>query len=86
MSHGFITFYYCTESKWDETALNEWRMPFMASYFEAAKDIAKELDEVDGEVKERRQFWLKHQDHEKPVLMETEVEIVTEYYARSARE
>jgi len=81
MAHGLKTFYVCTESKWDESATFEWREVYMATYIEAAQRIAKHFDANDDEVKERRAFWMRQEDHEKPLLMHTFSEIVAEYHA-----
>ena len=81
MGHGLKTFYVCTESKWDEAATFEWREVYMAGYIEAAQRIAKHLDSQDDEVKERRAFWMRQEDHEKPMLIHTFSEMVVEYYA-----
>jgi hypothetical protein len=51
------------------------------SHIEAAQRIAKHLDAQDDEVKERRAFWMRQEDHERPLLMHTFSEIVVEYYA-----
>ena len=85
MSQGIKTFYVCTESKWDETATFEWREVWQAGYVEAAQRIAKYLDSQDGDVQERRQFWLKQEDHEKPMLMNNFSEMVVEYYAEISK-
>ena len=81
MSCGVKTFYYCTEYKWDMDCLGAWNIRWEASYIDAAKEIAKELDDLDGAVKERRQFWLKQDDHETPILMHTLAEIQVNYEA-----
>lgn len=81
MSQGIKVFYYCTEHKWDMDCLGEWRIRWEASYVDAAKEIAKELDDQDGEPQERRQFWLKQDDHDTPMLMDVFIELKVEYYA-----
>lgn len=80
MSQGFQIFYYCTEHKWDTDCLEEWRIRWDASYVDAAKEIAKELDDQDGELKERRQFWLKQDDHDTPMLVDVYSELKVEYF------
>ena len=86
MSHGLKTFYVCTELEWDKSTTFEWREVYMASYIEAAQRIAKYLDAQDDEVQERRRFWLLQDDHDSPLLMYTEAELVVEYYAHIAKE
>lgn len=81
MRQGIVTFFVCTESKWDETATFEWREVWQSGYIETAERVAKYLDSLDGDVQERRQFWLKHEHHDKPILMNTFSELVVEYYA-----
>lgn len=81
MSQGFKIFYYCTEHEWDTDCLSEWRIRWKASYVDAAKEIAKELDDQDGEPKERRQFWLKRDDHDIPLLMDVFTDLTVDYYA-----
>jgi hypothetical protein len=81
MSRGVKAFYYCLESKWDMDCMGQWNIRWDASYIDAAKEIAKELDDQDGEPQERRQFWLKQDDHDTPMLMDIYTELNVEYYA-----
>jgi len=81
MSHGNKLWYYCMEHKWDMDCLGSFTTPFMTGYIECAEMIAKELDDQDGEPQERRQFWLKQDDHDTPMLMDVFTELKVEYYA-----
>ena len=81
MGHGNKSFFVCTEKEWDRNATFEWRAPFMMNYKEAAKAIAKYLDEVNGYPEERRTFWLLEDGHETPLCVDTGVELVLEYNA-----